>query len=176
MKNLLLISAKYNSGADCAALSLLNTLSNEAREKDRESYYKSLSGLARHLLEGPVFFQSLLKPAVPRNQEALKALGVIEGVSVPKGPLTEEQWKTFTASCKAADEALISFTAALKEEDLRAPVKVPFYKGNPEAVPLYFVLQNLFTHGVHHRGQISQILDELKIEHTYSSLKPELLG
>jgi uncharacterized damage-inducible protein DinB len=176
MKNLLLICAKFNNDADQTVLSLLNGLSNEAREKDRGSYYKSLSGLVRHLLEGPVFFQSLLRPALLHNPEARKALDVLAGISVPKGDLSEGGWREVVASCKKSDEALIALTASLTDGDLKAPVKVPFYKGSPEAVPLYFVLQNLYNHGIHHRGQVSQILDELKVEHTYSSVKPEYLG
>jgi uncharacterized damage-inducible protein DinB len=37
------------------------------------------------------------------------------------------------------------------------------------------MLYNLTAHGTHHRGQISQILDELKIDNDYSGINVQFL-
>jgi uncharacterized damage-inducible protein DinB len=42
-------------------------------------------------------------------------------------------------------------------------------------VPAFFLLNNLVAHGTHHRGQVSQILDELKIENDYSDVNVTFL-
>jgi uncharacterized damage-inducible protein DinB len=38
------------------------------------------------------------------------------------------------------------------------------------------MLHNLSAHGTHHRGQISQILDELKIDNDYSGLNVQFVA
>ncbi|MDR0562857.1 MAG: DUF664 domain-containing protein [Spirochaetaceae bacterium] len=176
MKNIFLTYAKYCRDANQTALRLLNGLSNEDREKERGSYYKSLSGLARHLLNGTIYFQGLFKPAVAHNAQALKALAPAEGLSVPENALTEAQWKALAPAFEKADTAVVDLVSSLTDADFKVSVKVPWYKGNPDAVPLYFLLQSLVVHGTHHRGQISQILDELKIDHNYSPISIEFLG
>jgi uncharacterized damage-inducible protein DinB len=175
MKDILLIDAKYSREANKTVLAILDKLSNEDREKERGSYYGSLSGLVRHVLGGTTFFLGMFKTALPGNAAALKALAPVEGVSMPEGQLSPEQWKSLGAVFEAADEALVNFIATLSEEDFKAPVKVKWYGGNPDAAPLYFMLRQLIAHGTHHRGQISQILDELKIDHDYSGINIALL-
>jgi uncharacterized damage-inducible protein DinB len=170
MKDIFLINAKYNREANKTVLAILDKLSNEDREKERGSYYGSLSGLVRHILGGTSFFLGMFKTALPGNAAALKALAPLEGLSVPEGPLTEAQWKGLAAAFEAADGAFINLVAALSDEDFKAPVKVDWYGGKPASAPLYFMLQYFIAHGTHHRGQASQILDELKIDNDYSGI------
>jgi len=61
-------------------------------------------------------------------------------------------------------------TEALSEADLKLPVKLDWYGGNPDSVPLSFLLSQLLVHNTHHRGQISQVLDELKIDNDFSGI------
>jgi uncharacterized damage-inducible protein DinB len=53
---------------------------------------------------------------------------------------------------------------------MKAPVKLDWYSGNPPSVPLPFMFQQFIIHGTHHRGHISQILDELTIANDYSGI------
>jgi uncharacterized damage-inducible protein DinB len=61
MKEVFLSFAKYNKEANRTFLSIMDKLSNDEREKELGSYYGSLLGIARHLLEGEVFF-SISRP------------------------------------------------------------------------------------------------------------------
>ena len=70
---------------------------------------------------------------------------------------------------------MVEFVKALKDEDYNAPVKIDWYKGKPPSMPLSFMLQSLTVHNTHHRGQISQILDSLKIDNDYSGINAKLL-
>ncbi|MDR2159152.1 MAG: damage-inducible protein DinB [Treponema sp.] len=176
MKDVLLIQAKYMQEADREVYALLDALSNEQREAERGSYYGSLSGLARHILGGTVFFHSLFKTALENfpGSSAAKVLSC-PPVSVPKDTLTAEQWKALGSAFETADSATVDFAAALEDAELTAPVKVDWYGGNPASVPLYFMFTNLAAHGIHHRGQISQILDEMKVDNDYSGINAAFL-
>ena len=73
-----------------------------------------------------------------------------------------------------ANQAVVDFITALSEPDFSLPVNLDWYPDR-KSVPLHFILNQLFVHGVHHRGQISQLLDELKVEHDFSSIDLEYL-
>jgi uncharacterized damage-inducible protein DinB len=172
MNNINSIFAKYNQTANTTVLELLNKLSNDEREKDHGSYYKSLSGLVRHIGGISVLICGMYKAALT-NAAAIKALAPLDTVKFPEGKLTEAQWKQIAADIATVDKAIVNFCSALTEADLNAPVK--WFTGNPPTVPLSFMLNQLAAHNTHHRGQISQILDELKVDHNFSSIDPAFL-
>jgi uncharacterized damage-inducible protein DinB len=176
MKELFVVNARYNQAADKAFLSILNGLSNDEREQDRGSYYKSLSGLAAHLLGGTVHFLQMFKDAVANNAAASRVLASLQAIELPKGPLSEAQWKQLAADFETADKAHVDFAKALTDADLQNPVKLPWLKGTPDSVPLFFALNQVTTHGTHHRGQISQILDAMKIDNNYSGVDVAFLS
>jgi uncharacterized damage-inducible protein DinB len=176
MKEVFLAFAKANEEADKAILAILNKMSNEDREKNRKSYYGSLSNLVVHVIGGTFYFMSLFTDVAAKNPVALKALAPLAKLEFPKEKkLTEDGWKKAASCFKVVDKAYVDFVAALTEEDFSLPVKLDWYKGKPATVPLYFMLQQLTAHGTHHRGQISQILDSLKIENDYSGISVKFL-
>jgi uncharacterized damage-inducible protein DinB len=173
MKDVCLINARYAKEADGKVYSILDSLSNEEREADRGSYYGSLSGLARHILGGSLYFHSLFKTAL-EGSAALRALSY-PPPALPEGALTASQWKELGAAFETVDEATVRFVSDLRDDEFKAPVKVEWYGGKPASAPLYFMLTNLTAHSTHHRGQISQILDALKIDNDYSGINAAFL-
>jgi len=175
MKKVFLSFAKYNEEGNKTVAGILGKMSNDDREKDRKSYFKSLSGLFVHTLGGTAYFLSLFGAAVPNNAAAQKALKPMAKMQELKGKLTEAQWKKAVSLCKIADKAFVEFVDALGEKDFEAPVKIEWYKGKPPSAPLWFMIEQLTTHNAHHRGQISQILDALKIDNDYSGINIKFL-
>jgi uncharacterized damage-inducible protein DinB len=176
MKEVFLAFAKANQEADKAFLAILNKMSNDDREKNRKSHFGSLSSLIMHITGGACYFFKMFAETAVNNPAALKALAPVAKLELPKAKkLTEDDWKKATSCMKAVDKAYVDFVAALTEEDFSLQVKLDWYKGKPATVPLYFMLQQLVSHGTHHRGQISQILDTLKIENDYSGINVKFL-
>jgi uncharacterized damage-inducible protein DinB len=175
MKKLLGMYARYIRQTNAAVVSLLNGLSVQEREKDRGSYYKSLSGLARHILGGELYFYSLFIPALPAKSKARKALEAAKGITVADKKLSAAGWSALAEQFAAADAALVNFADSLEEGELELPVKLGWYGGKPDAVPLCFLFNQLVMHVVHHQGQISQIFDEMKIEHDFSAIDVKFL-
>ncbi|MDR0376358.1 MAG: DinB family protein [Spirochaetaceae bacterium] len=176
MREMFVTFAKYNREANQSIVSILKDLSQEEREKDRGSFYKSLSGLLAHVLGGTVFFLRMFKAAVSHNAAAVEALAPLDAIVIPRDRLSGDQWNQFAADVAAADDALVNFTTALTDADMKAPVTLEWYGGNPPSVPLAFMLQQLTVHGTHHRGQISQILDALSITNDYSGINVTFLS
>ena len=175
MKKVFLAFAKANEESNKTIAGILGKLSNDDREKDRKSYYKSLSGLFNHNTGAAVYFLSLFGAAVPGNAEAQKALAPLAKMEELKGKLDEAKWKKAVSQSKIADKAVVDFVSALTDADFEAQVAISWYKGKPPSVPLWFMLQQFVAHNIHHRGQISQILDSLKIDNDYSGLNIKFL-
>jgi uncharacterized damage-inducible protein DinB len=172
-----LMYAKYNQEGDKTIFGLLDKMSNEDREKDRGSFYGSLSGLFRHIIGCTQFFLGMYKTALSGNAAALKAISAIETLpQFPEGTLSEAQWKELESALTTADSAYINMAQALSESDRNLPVEIDWFGGNPGSVPLSFMLSQLVVHNTHHRGQISQILDSLKIDNDYSGISVSFLN
>jgi uncharacterized damage-inducible protein DinB len=170
MSNAFTMFAKYSQEANGKVLEILNKLSNDEREKERGSYYHSLSGLVRHIGDAAGFSARLFRGALG-DAPAAKALAGLEKIAFPEGALTETQWKQVVADLKSADQAIVDFASALTEANLAAPIKLDWFGGDPADVPLSFMFYHVVVaHGTHHRGQVSQILDELKIDNDYSGI------
>ncbi|GHU64175.1 diguanylate cyclase [Spirochaetia bacterium] len=177
VKELFVTFAKYNEEADKAIVTILDKLSNDDREKNRKSYFGSLSGLIRHNFGGTCFFLGMFKEATAKNAAAQKALAPLAKVEIIEAKkITEDQWKKVAAGIKIADKAYVDFVSALTDKDLEAPIKLDWYGGKPAAVPLSFMLQQIVAHNTHHRGQLSQILDSLKIDNDYSGINVKFLA
>ncbi len=173
MKDILVLYARYTKRANASAFALLDGLSEEALNADRKSYYGSLASLAAHIAGATLYFHSLFRASCPAAAAVLKAT---EHLRTPHDPhVTPEEWKEFKRIAAASDQATIDLSETLGDGDLVFPVRVDWYGGKPDSVPLYFLAHQLFVHGTHHRGQISQILDELGIEHDFSGIDLEFL-
>jgi len=68
------------------------------------------------------------------------------------------------------DTAMIDFVTLITEEELDKSIPVTSFNG-VENQFVWFILIQCFTHATHHRGEISQILDEMGIENDFSGLK-----
>ncbi|MDR3347407.1 MAG: DinB family protein [Helicobacteraceae bacterium] len=171
MQKILLAFAKQNAEANETVLAILSRLDHSALVKDRGSYYGSLLNMARHILGGEQFFLGLFAKALETNKAALPLLSFLAGAK----KADELELDALIAAQKKADRALVALLETLSANDLLAPVAIDWYGKERPSVPLYFMLQQLIAHGIHHRGQISQVLDSLKIDNNYSALSIDSL-
>lgn len=167
MDTTLTMYAAYTRKANDAIFELLSGLGDEALNADRKSYYGSLSGLALHIVGATLYFHGLYRQA----PAALAPLAGSKGLSAPeKGPLSRDGWLSLRSACRAADDATVALAEVADEALLAYPVAVDWYGGHPATAPLGFLVHQLYAHGTHHRGQVSQILDELGVEHDFSGI------
>lgn len=171
MKSLLLMYARYSKRADESVAALFESLDQKTLNEPGKAYYGSLIGVYRHIADGVAYFQGLIRASIP---QAVHTLRPGPESKLGEGPVGPEELKAFTASLSRANQALVDFVTALKEADFSLPVNLDWYPDR-KSVPLHFILNQLFVHGIHHRGQISQLLDELKVEHDFSGIDPEYL-
>lgn len=172
MQKLLRMYARYNQQADQQVVQLLDKLSLEELNQDRKSYYKSLAALVTHITGANLYFQGMFRQALPANS----ALQGTASLQMPEGDsLDAAGWSAVKDSTVQADQALVDLIEHIEDKDLHAQVAVEWYGGKPATVPVHYLFNIAIIHGVHHRGQISQILDELGMDNDFSGIDVKLL-
>ena len=166
-----LMYAKDAGRANAAILGILAKLSPEERAKPRGSFYGSLDGLLCHVLEGTLYILKLLSGG---EDAMFKFFPALQGVETPKGQLTAAQRAELPGNFEAVDQAVITLIENIDDEGLSRPVPLDWYEDRRD-VPFRFLFSQLIVHGIHHRGQISQILDEMGVEHDFSGISVEYL-
>ncbi|MDR1451804.1 MAG: DinB family protein [Helicobacteraceae bacterium] len=170
-KAIILAFAKHNQEANVKVVEILDgKFSAAARQEERGSYYGSLEGLTKHIAGGTLALLRMAKTALSADANAQNVLIALDDLSVDANPLDINGWQKLKAAIAAADRAWVNLAATLNDRDYDAPVKTEWYGGNPASIPLGALLTNLASHNIHHRGQLSQIFDSLKIDNDYSAI------
>lgn len=135
-----------NQKASQTVKKLLDNLSEEQKQKDRGSYYGALNGLYGHLTDSNRLFFNLLSAAFPEKNMGAYPM---ENACEPK-------------EAEEADAKLTNFIKTASEEDL---TRTTDFFGRQ--IDVHSLILKWIMHSTHHRGQISQIFDEEKIEHDW---------
>jgi len=159
---------KYNQSANKQVIKILAELDEADRILDRKSYFKSLQGLLEHIAGAELSLQKIIKASCPE----------ISGLIHKYLEYTSEQVKTsFTdfselkVAIETLDSAFLEMVGSLTDEDLKKTVSFIRPQFKLEYQLGVFIIQYA-NHGTHHRGQISQILDEMGIDNNFSSIAP----
>lgn len=166
MKEYLLLLTKYNHDANSKVVKILENLSENERKLDRKSFYVSLHGLLDHIAASTLFFQRMIKASFP---EASSLSHKYLNFQNERGKMAFPDFNELKAALTVLDNAFIEFANTLSDEDVNKPVAFPTPSGMANHT-LSLVLFKFINHGTHHRGQISQILDELNIDNDFSGI------
>jgi uncharacterized damage-inducible protein DinB len=171
MKSLLLMYAHYSRRADESVGALLKSLDMKKLNEKGRTFCGSLIDLYRHIASGVTYFQGMIRASIP---QAVQSLPESPEPKLEENSLNAEELKVLITALSNANQAVVDFITALPATDFSLPVNLDWYPDR-KSVPLHFILNQLFVHGIHHRGQISQLLDEFKVEHDFSGIDLEYM-
>ncbi len=77
---------------------------------------------------------------------------------------------TYRAARERLDDFIVACMARLEDADLQKTVSRMTRQGIRLEREVWKALIHFFNHQTHHRGQVSDILDNLKIENNYSNM------
>ncbi len=164
MKESIQLWAKYNLATDEKVNGLLAQLEPSAYTAQRNTYFKNLSALHLHYVQTYKFYQGLIR----KNS----------GDKYFVSPLTEEAYEAKSQSLEETaklaleyDKLYLAFSQAVCEADLHSPkTKRTMRNGKTYLLSIGDILSQYQNHTAHHRGQLSQLLDELGVEHDIGGL------
>ena len=166
MKDYLLLLTKYNQNANLEVIRILDGLSEDERSMDRKSFVGSLHGILDHLVEGALYFQKQIWSSFPQLKSLSHKYSEFETVY---GSINFPSYSELITVLKICDQAFVRMFEVLSAEEMERDVTVKAFHGD-SVQTVYFIMLQYINHCTHHRGQISQILDEMNVDNDYSGI------
>ncbi|MDR2033340.1 MAG: DinB family protein [Helicobacteraceae bacterium] len=175
-KTILLALAKQNQAANAAVVDILDRkFSLPDRQKERGSYYHSLEGLAKHIAGGTLHFLQIAEATLKGDKTAEHILSALKTAAFfDEKPLDINGWQNLKKTITKVDRIWVELAQSLNDSNYDAIVKIDWF--GDKKVSLGSFLTMLGVHNVHHRGQLSQIFDSLKIDNDYSRFDPSFFA
>ncbi|PCJ90498.1 MAG: damage-inducible protein DinB [Hyphomicrobiales bacterium] len=142
--------AAYNEWANTLLYDACEPLSDEARKKDRNSFFGSIHNTLNHLIVGDRVWMQRFTASGKTYQK------------LDQAPF--EDWAALRAERNAEDARIISYVGALDDATLQGTfIYTPIT--TPETVEqvLEPALAHFFNHQTHHRGQVHCMLNQAGI-------------
>jgi uncharacterized damage-inducible protein DinB len=147
--------AAYNRWMNERLYAVVAPLSDEERRRDRGAFFGSIHGTLNHLLLADRVW-----------------IGRLHGEPITITSLDQELYADFEqlrAERQRSDGHLERWMAELGPEQLDETVTYQSRFG-PFSHPLWFALSHLFNHQTHHRGQLTTLLAQLKLDYGSTDL------
>jgi uncharacterized damage-inducible protein DinB len=167
MKNYLVLLSEYNEASNSTILDIFKKIEMQDLMQDRGSFAGGLFGLMDHITATEIFYQKIIKNGFP-DLKSLKHKYI--GLEIEFSKLNFPDMGKLKDVISVCDDALIKTAKILSENDYDTELTFKTPRGEFKQTTALFFLR-MFNHGTHHRGQISQILDEMKIENDYSGIR-----
>jgi len=162
MKSNFELMAAYNQSMNQRLYESTSVLSLSELEKDRGAYFKSIIGTLNHILVGDIIW---LKRFANHKTE-FNSLEYVRNLLSPN-TLDEILHSTFEPLKEARiemDKAFLNFTSEVVESDLSGVIEYKNTKGLDFCKNFGQVLQHVFNHQTHHRGQVTTLLSQVGID------------
>jgi uncharacterized damage-inducible protein DinB len=160
--------ARYNRAANEALIGHLAGLGDEALSAARGSYFGSIQGILDHIIMCDINwlrrFRILFSADEALNRPRLAPPG--SEWTKFEFPLFAE----FRRERALVDSIFVDWIASADASRFGEVLAYADSHGNPKRYYLRDALDHVFNHQTHHRGQLSQILDQMGVEHDYSNL------
>jgi uncharacterized damage-inducible protein DinB len=158
--------ARCNREINKAMIEILQGSEKKPYDIQVEGYYKSIADILNHYFIADTVW---LKAFSQVRNSAIFEKAILK----PDRKWEERQFVVFPEFKTARyelDELMIEYIDELKPEDLGKAIVRYNRKGEKMEKLLWKSVVHMFNHDTHHRGQVSEILDQLKIDNDYSNM------
>jgi uncharacterized damage-inducible protein DinB len=166
MKRYLDILVKYNRGANGSMLSIAGAMDIESRMIDHGSFMKSIHGIIDHIAEGQIYFQRQIRNAFS-SLSSLKHAYIDTEMTYRE--INFVDFNLLSNVIRVTNDAFVDLIAGMSGKDLEKVIAVESFEGEKKQTSAFIIIQAI-NHATHHRGQLSQIFDEMKIPNDFSGI------
>ena len=163
------LMANYNAVMNQKICGAIASLSEDIFWQDNKAFFGSILGTLNHLMVGDLIWLDRFNHlnCVDNNKYAngFKALEALANFPLPTA-LTQTLYRTkedFTRNRQALDQIIIQFIDDTAESDYSKVLTYTNTKDNVFTKSFSMLLQHLFNHQTHHRGQVTTLLSQMGI-------------
>jgi uncharacterized damage-inducible protein DinB len=140
--------AEYNRWMNEKLYAICADIPDAERREDRGAFFRSIHGTLNHLLLGDKAWMARFE-SVPFSLSSMDA-----ELHADFNELTRDRRET--------DERILVWTAGLSETWLEAPYEFKSkIDGKVRVRPTWLLVNHMFNHQTHHRGQLTTLLTQL---------------
>jgi len=154
--------ARYNQWMNQKLYEKTQLLSSEEIAEDRGAFFSSIMGTLNHIYVADLFWLRRFTALANCNQ----SLSGITKFDKPKNlrDILYNDIDKLANQRQKLDELILSFTNALNAENIKETIKYRNMKGEKHERDLGALLQHLFNHQTHHRGQVTTLLFQAGVD------------
>lgn len=153
--------ARYNAWMNQSLLEASLTLAQSEQTKDCQVFFRSLCGSWNHIMVGDLLWLNRLAIIFPILDDAMN--------NWPKPKALNEilyaDLQNLVKPRQQLDELIIQWCDFLRESDCEDRLQYHNSQEELQVRPLPDILQHLFNHQTHHRGQITALLSQLEVDY-----------
>lgn len=158
--------AHYNRLVNADLTKLLTPLMPEKWTAPAGSYFKSAGGILAHLVQADLGYLRRYRDWGVMSPALSTRLGAYDAFQMP-GSATPD-WLAYQKIRPELDAIMEAFVAELDDETRRRKFEFKNIKGKLIRMSVQDVFIHLANHSTHHRGALSQLLDEWGIDNDFS--------
>lgn len=137
-------------------------LSIEELNKDQKAFFNSVIGTLNHILVGDFIWLKRFS-VLPACKESLSYFAVLEKPQSLNAMLFQN-FDELRTEREKTDEIMVSWVGSLTNDTLNQCLSYQNMAGKEFSKPLGSLVNHLFLHQVHHRGQVTALLSQQGID------------
>jgi uncharacterized damage-inducible protein DinB len=153
------VMARYNGWMNRRLYAAAGQLSDEERKRDQRAFFRSVHGTFNHLLLADRVWLGRIT-----QDRALAASLDASGAPIVVKSLDQELYGDFDqlrGERERTDQHLLALVDSLDGPSLTRPISYRTMAGVAITQPLWWLLQHIFNHQTHHRGQVTTLFMQL---------------
>jgi uncharacterized damage-inducible protein DinB len=149
-----IVLASHNQRMNARLFRLALSLDAACQTEDKGAFFGSILGTLNHIIFGNYFLLTRVRALIGRASP-------LDAVAPQWDFQPDKQYGASVAElaaiCTDTDQAVCDFVSTLDERDLS--------KETDDAIPLWALLDQLFQHQTHHRGQATTLLSQFGVDY-----------
>lgn len=154
--------AEYNRLMNQRQYAAAAKLSKEELCEDKGAFFKSVLGTLNHILVGDIIWLKRFA-AHPSCSKALSYISELDKPAALSDVLFTDLGE-LGAEREKVDEIIVNWIAQLSDKELGECISYSSMAGKPFSKPLLSLINHLFLHQVHHRGQVTTLLSQCGVD------------
>ena len=160
--NQFILLAEYNQLMNKRQYAAAASLSSHQLGEDRGAFFKSVLGTLNHILVGDVIWLKRFA----EHASSVESLLYVRQMERPArlDSVLFSELDSLREQRELIDVEIINWIGGLSEDDLSGCVTYTNMAGSVFCKPMGSLIQHLFLHQVHHRGQVTTLISQFGVD------------